>query len=228
MIRQKLRKYELIYLVQPEATDEEREKIAERVDLAFEKFENARVLRKEDWGKRKLAYEIRKFNKAFYQYQVFVGPPGLTAEIERVIESIPNLFRNPIRLEGGESVQMTGSVGVARAPEDVMNAQDLLKAADMALYEAKRRGRNQVVSYSAALRHKVNAMTHTIDVASRPARPLVGEFICGQPGRLFAIDRRKGDNLRPLTARLSSTTVDRSPSNEDPAVSEKPKLQDTA
>ena len=151
-----------------------------------------------------------------------------TAEIERVIESIPNLFRNPIRLEGGESVQMTGSVGVARAPEDVMNAQDLLKAADMALYEAKRRGRNQVVSYSAALRHKVNAMTHTIDVASRPARPLVGDFICGQPGRLFAIDRRKGDNLRPLTARLSPATVDRSPSNEDPAVSGKPKLQDTA
>ncbi|MCB1833759.1 MAG: GGDEF domain-containing protein, partial [Geminicoccaceae bacterium] len=149
-----------------------------------------------------------------------------TAEIERVIESIPNLFRNPIRLEGGESVQMTGSVGVARAPEDVMNAQDLLKAADMALYEAKRRGRNQVVSYSAALRHKVNAMTHTIDVASRPARPLVGEIVCGQSGRLFA--RRAGDNLRPLTARLSPATIDRSPSNEDPAVTGKPKLQDTA
>ncbi|MCA9526095.1 MAG: 30S ribosomal protein S6 [Myxococcales bacterium] len=102
MIRQKLRKYELIYLVQPEATDEEREKIAERVDLAFEKFENARVLRKEDWGKRKLAYEIRKFNKAFYQYQVFVGPPGLTAEIERVLRMLDNCMRYlTIKLDEG-------------------------------------------------------------------------------------------------------------------------------
>lgn len=93
MIRQKLRKYELIYLVQPEATDEERAKIAERVEQTFEKFENARVLRKEDWGKRKLAYEIRKFNKAFYNYQLFVGPPGLSAELERVLRMLDGCVR---------------------------------------------------------------------------------------------------------------------------------------
>ena len=83
MIRQKLRKYELIYLVQPEATDEERAKITERVEQAFEKFENARVLRKEDWGKRKLAYEVKGQLKGIYLYWRYLGNAGTVDELER-------------------------------------------------------------------------------------------------------------------------------------------------
>lgn len=97
----KLRKYELIYLVQPDATDEERQKIADRVDTVFEGY-GSTVLQREDWGKRKLAYEINKQNKAYYTYIVFIAKPGTTAEIERVLRMLDDCVRwQTIKLEEG-------------------------------------------------------------------------------------------------------------------------------
>jgi len=43
---------------------------------------------------------------------------------------------------------ITGSFGVAECPTDAQTATDILKAADMALYEAKRQGRDRVVATS--------------------------------------------------------------------------------
>ena len=44
------------------------------------------------------------------------------------------------------SAQMTASFGVAECPSDAQTAADILKAGDVALYEAKRNGRDQVVA----------------------------------------------------------------------------------
>ena len=54
MANAKLRKYELIYLVHPEATDEERARVAGRVNQVLEEY-GAHLVSNEDWGKRKLA-----------------------------------------------------------------------------------------------------------------------------------------------------------------------------
>ncbi len=78
MANAKLRKYELIYLVQPEAEESERTRIAGRVTTVLEEYE-ATLLKREEWGKRKLAYEIRKHSKAYYFYLVFITKPGTTA-----------------------------------------------------------------------------------------------------------------------------------------------------
>jgi diguanylate cyclase (GGDEF)-like protein len=40
--------------------------------------------------------------------------------------------------------EVTVSLGVASLPEDAANSDDLVVAADRAMYEAKRRGRNRV------------------------------------------------------------------------------------
>jgi len=99
MAMKKYRKYELIYLIQSEATDEERQKIHDRVEHVIEEGE-AWLISREDWGKRKLAYEINKQNKAYYSYLTFVAAPGLTAEIERVLRMQDNCIRFiTIRLE---------------------------------------------------------------------------------------------------------------------------------
>ena len=49
-------------------------------------------------------------------------------------------------LEIPRSGGMTASFGVAECPSDAQTAADILKAADVALYEAKRNGRDQVVA----------------------------------------------------------------------------------
>jgi diguanylate cyclase (GGDEF)-like protein len=55
----------------------------------------------------------------------------------------------------GEHVQPNGrvtvSIGEASLPRDAEQFDDLIQKADMALYEAKHSGRNQVKSYSPAL-----------------------------------------------------------------------------
>ncbi len=53
----------------------------------------------------------------------------------------------PIEVEGVE-IAVTVSVGAARATADMSGADDLVDAADRALYAAKRRGRNQTRLYS--------------------------------------------------------------------------------
>jgi diguanylate cyclase (GGDEF)-like protein len=49
-------------------------------------------------------------------------------------------------LELPQAGQMTASFGVAECPSDAQTAAEILKAADVALYEAKRNGRDQVVA----------------------------------------------------------------------------------
>lgn len=88
----KLRRYELVYIVQPEATDEERTKVEERVAGVCDKM-GAHVLKKEDWGKRKLAYEIKKYNKGYYAYIVFAAPAAVPAEIERNLRLLDSVLR---------------------------------------------------------------------------------------------------------------------------------------
>jgi EAL domain-containing protein (putative c-di-GMP-specific phosphodiesterase class I) len=54
---------------------------------------------------------------------------------------------------GGKSVALGLSVGYARYPEDADNGSALLVAADLAVAEAKRRGRNRAVGYDPSLSH---------------------------------------------------------------------------
>lgn len=50
---------------------------------------------------------------------------------------------------GGERIAVTLSIGVAAFPDHAADTESLLSAADAALYEAKRSGRNRVVVSSA-------------------------------------------------------------------------------
>jgi predicted signal transduction protein with EAL and GGDEF domain len=49
-------------------------------------------------------------------------------------------------LEIPSARRITASFGVAECPTDAQTAADVLKAADVALYEAKRNGRDRVVA----------------------------------------------------------------------------------
>lgn len=76
--------------------------------------------------------------------------PGIKAEgaialAERLRERYE---REPIVI-AEQRIPSTISIGVAEAPPGMVAIKDLVAAADQAMYEAKRNGRNQVVVYSA-------------------------------------------------------------------------------
>ena len=99
MAVEKLRRYELIYLVHPEAEEGQLGRMKDRVGQVLSDY-NALILKREDWGKRKLAYEIEKVNKAYYRYIEFISQPAMIAELERVLRLVDVVIRyQTIRLE---------------------------------------------------------------------------------------------------------------------------------
>jgi len=66
---------------------------------------------------------------------------------EKVARSILEAIVRPIHVPGGELV-ITSSIGITIAPDDGSSYEQLLKNADMAMYRAKRAGRNTLQFFS--------------------------------------------------------------------------------
>ena len=92
----KTRTYELIYLLNREISEEDVKKLQDRLGGIIRDF-NGSVVKEESWGKRRLAYEIKKgvstHSKALYQYVVFMAEPTAIKEIERVLRITDTCIR---------------------------------------------------------------------------------------------------------------------------------------
>ncbi len=79
-----MKAYELLYFVDPAATDEARAGAAKRIEVAVT-AEGGAIDSVEDWGKRKLAYEIDGLNEGDYTLVNFHADPTQIAELDRVL-----------------------------------------------------------------------------------------------------------------------------------------------
>lgn len=77
-----MRKYETIFIANPDLSDDEVKGITEKVKGLIEKA-GGQVEKAEDWGTRKLAYEVKKKSRGHYVYVKFSGKSDLVAELER-------------------------------------------------------------------------------------------------------------------------------------------------
>ena len=87
-----MREYETIYIVRPDATEDMVAGTAARLRGAVEKTEG-KVLQIKSWGKRKLAYEVRKQLKGIYIYSRYLGEQDLVAEVERTLRMIEAVIK---------------------------------------------------------------------------------------------------------------------------------------
>lgn len=104
------REYETIFIMRPDATDEVTESVRSRVEGVVEKFE-AKLTKWDDWGKRKLAYQIRdrtamkNHQKGLYVYMQYVGNNEVVAELERNLRMTEPVLRYmTIRLDGDADI----------------------------------------------------------------------------------------------------------------------------
>jgi small subunit ribosomal protein S6 len=90
-----VRQYELIYITPPDITEEALAELHQQVAAVVERFGGA-IERTENWGRRRLAYEIARHREGVYVLEVINGPGALTAELDRRLRVFDNVIRHLI------------------------------------------------------------------------------------------------------------------------------------
>lgn len=88
------------------------------------------------------------------EFLILINSVRNVKDIARIAGSIMELFEKPFHLSGQEFF-ITGSAGVAVYPADGEDAETLTKNADIAMYKAKARGKNQYVLCSTDMKAEV-------------------------------------------------------------------------
>ncbi|AKF82786.1 30S ribosomal protein S6 [Myxococcus sp. MISCRS1] len=88
----RLREYETIFLVKPDLTDDNVDKLKERVRGIVDR-EGGKVLRFTVWGKKKTLFPVAKQPRAIYVHASYLGGSKLVAEIERNLKNLDEVTR---------------------------------------------------------------------------------------------------------------------------------------
>lgn len=87
-----MNKYELAVAVSAKIEDDERAATIDKVKAYVERF-GGQITNIDEWGKRRLAYEVQHMKEAFYYFIQFDTEPAAPAEIEDNIRIMENIVR---------------------------------------------------------------------------------------------------------------------------------------
>jgi len=87
------RKYELVYVVSPDATDEQVTEVHTQVEGIVQRM-NGQLEKTDNWGRRKLAYEIGRHKEGTYVLEVINGDGELMKEIDRRLKVTDLVIRH--------------------------------------------------------------------------------------------------------------------------------------
>ena len=87
-----MNKYELAVVVSAKIEDEERTATIDKVKAYVERF-GGQITNVDEWGKKKLAYEIQKMHEGFYYFIQFEAESTAPAEIESRVRIMDNVIR---------------------------------------------------------------------------------------------------------------------------------------
>lgn len=79
------REYETIFVLKPDIDDNRVVEVATRMRGVVEEA-GGKSIKIQNWGKKKLAFEVQKVQKGIYLHHKFVGQPSLIKEYERVLK----------------------------------------------------------------------------------------------------------------------------------------------
>ena len=87
-----MNKYELAVVVSAKIEDDERTAVVDKCKALIERF-GGTVTNVDDWGKKRLAYEVQKMKDAFYYFIQFDAEASAPVEIENRIRIMDNVVR---------------------------------------------------------------------------------------------------------------------------------------
>ena len=89
-------KYEVLYVLNPNLNEEETQAVVEKFKTLIE--QNGTIDEMEEWGKRKLAYEINYLSEGYYVLVKFTSGPEFPAELDRILGITDGVIRSLVTL----------------------------------------------------------------------------------------------------------------------------------
>jgi small subunit ribosomal protein S6 len=86
------REYETIYILRPNTPNEGVAEVNTRIKGVIEGM-GGKIIKVDNWGKRRLAYEVAKERKGIYLYWLYLAQPGVVEEAERNLRMLDNVIR---------------------------------------------------------------------------------------------------------------------------------------
>jgi len=87
------RQYELVYILPPDTTEEQVNELHGQLDAVVSRM-NGRIEKTENWGRRKLAYEIAHQKEGVYVLEVIDGTGDLMKELDRRLRVMDQVIRH--------------------------------------------------------------------------------------------------------------------------------------
>ena len=98
------RQYELVYILPPETTEEQAGELHGQLESVVSRM-NGRIEKTENWGRRKLAYEIGRHKEGTYVLETINGSGELMKEIDRRLKVTDLIIRHlAVRIDEEQEV----------------------------------------------------------------------------------------------------------------------------
>lgn len=110
-----MRRYETIFILEPDISEEQRKPFYGKIDELFEKY-GGLLIKRDEWGVKHLAYAIRKLKRGFYTRLEYCGDGSLVDEMER-------FFRINDRFMRYLTVLLDNDADIEKVKEEIAQAE---------------------------------------------------------------------------------------------------------
>ena len=90
-----VRQYELVYILPPDSTEQQIAELHQQIEAIVQRMEG-QIEKTENWGRRKLAYDIGPLKEGVYGLEVINGSGELMKEIDRRLKVLDQVVRHMI------------------------------------------------------------------------------------------------------------------------------------
>ena len=110
--------YETIYIVNPTLDDDSLKEAIDKFSDLIKKLKGT-IVKINEWGKRKLAYDVKRFDKGYYVVLDFCALPKMVTELERNLKLDDRILKY-ITVKIDENVNLKDLVSKEKEIEDTM------------------------------------------------------------------------------------------------------------
>jgi small subunit ribosomal protein S6 len=89
------RQYELVYILPPDSTEQQTSEVHAQVEAVVSRL-NGQIEKTDNWGRKRLAYEIGHHKEGLYVLEVINGTGELMKELDRRLKVLDQVMRHMI------------------------------------------------------------------------------------------------------------------------------------